>query len=250
MIKSSDSLDGTTIIKAYCKLFKVEANGLRANAIVRLAEGITMSRADAIAHMRKAISKTIASRSFCENESQLLCLSVVDDAEVIGDSADSSPTYKRLGFNSYKQYLQSDLWKSIRRRVFHRDGSCCVLCQKPAAQAHHRSYDYSTMSGNDITMIISLCCGCHHKIEFDKRNKKRSSHEVEAYLVSIMTLWQDKSLQGMPTKPKREKLLDADIIHIANAAKEKPSVKLNSRHVMRLILELQELRRISRISQD
>jgi 2-polyprenyl-6-methoxyphenol hydroxylase-like FAD-dependent oxidoreductase len=40
-----------------------------------------------------------------------------------------------------QSYLQSALWRKIRRRVLKRDRNTCVRCGCKATQVHHRSYE-------------------------------------------------------------------------------------------------------------
>src|SRR5688572_32003249 len=64
---------------------------------------------------------------------------------------------KELGFSSYAEYLQSDLWATIRARVLDRDNHTCVFCSKPARQVHHRRYGVHILAGRDLMPLKSLC---------------------------------------------------------------------------------------------
>lgn len=72
----------------------------------------------------------------------------------------------RNGFASYADYLASDLWADIRRRVLERDGGCCVICSKTASQVHHTSYGDVTIRGERLDKLFSLCGSCHVGVEF------------------------------------------------------------------------------------
>lgn len=80
---------------------------------------------------------------------------------------------RRLGFDNYRQYLASDLWKTIRRRVLERDGNLCATCGKEARHVHRRSYEYAALSGDSIDNLVSLCGGCHFSIELRSGRKIR-----------------------------------------------------------------------------
>lgn len=43
----------------------------------------------------------------------------------------------------------------------------CEICGQPAEQLHHDSYDSVVMAGAMNDALVSLCCECHHGIEFD-----------------------------------------------------------------------------------
>lgn len=78
--------------------------------------------------------------------------------------AERSREVRRLGFSTYKAYLQSDLWKTIRRRVLQRNGDC-RRCGVVATQVHHASYDRKTMTGETINSLIPCCSRCHRTAE-------------------------------------------------------------------------------------
>lgn len=67
----------------------------------------------------------------------------------------------RLGFRSYQEYLHSDLWRSIRKRVRERDGNLCRACGSHAECVHHSRYDLETMRGTDLSGLHCLCGRCH-----------------------------------------------------------------------------------------
>lgn len=68
---------------------------------------------------------------------------------------------QRLGFDDYRQYLNSPLWHSIRLRVYARDKHRCVRCRKPAAHIHHTHYGYEALTGKRIEGMQAVCAGCH-----------------------------------------------------------------------------------------
>lgn len=70
-----------------------------------------------------------------------------------------------LGFQSYRAYLRSDLWQSIKARVFQERGRRCERCERPASHVHHRAYDPATLRGDDIRSLTVACRRCHGKAE-------------------------------------------------------------------------------------
>lgn len=98
--------------------------------------------------------------------------------------------------NSYKDYLQTDLWKSIRERVLLRDGGRCSTCGGLATQAHHTNYTSSTLRGKSITGIFAICRRCHEWIEFNQDGSKahlfkevRKSIRLLAHLNGVTFVW-------------------------------------------------------------
>jgi 5-methylcytosine-specific restriction endonuclease McrA len=76
-----------------------------------------------------------------------------------------------MGFTSYKAYLTSPLWASIRFAVLMRDDHICRACGKKSWQVHHRRYSLEALQGTDLTKLESICAGCHKRIEFHYSKK-------------------------------------------------------------------------------
>ena len=93
---------------------------------------------------------------------------------------------KAIGFNSYKEYLKSDLWKSIRENVFDVKGKMCAAkdCTAPATQIHHTRYKMEELGGRNLRHLHPLCRDCHYKIEFDgkkKSGRRRTLYKSKKY---------------------------------------------------------------------
>lgn len=80
----------------------------------------------------------------------------------------------KLRFLNYYDYLNSELWKKIRKNVLKRDNHLCKFCNKKATQVHHTSYDYNTMKGDDLNHLYSCCGFCHKKGHRKKEASKPS----------------------------------------------------------------------------
>lgn len=87
---------------------------------------------------------------------------------------DRNLVLKELGFNSYADYRDSELWASIRRRAFAKHGSTCLLCKQQADVLHHFSYRKEVLEGKQLDKLKPLCDECHHKVEFDEKDNKRT----------------------------------------------------------------------------
>lgn len=81
-------------------------------------------------------------------------------------------TLRGLGFASYKDYLLSPLWRSIRRRALTRDKRRCRKCHGWAKEVHHTDYRRATLRGICIRGLWSVCRNCHQHIEDSKREGK------------------------------------------------------------------------------
>lgn len=68
----------------------------------------------------------------------------------------------KFGFG-YKKYLLTETWHEIRRSVLDRDSSKCVICGFEAEAIHHVIYNQSSLWGDYLWNMISICNGCHMK---------------------------------------------------------------------------------------
>lgn len=96
---------------------------------------------------------------------------------------------KQLGFKSYKDYLSSDLWKSIRLQVLERDSYKCFRCCGRATQVHHRKYTIPVLEGQNLKQLVSICRVCHKWIEFSSSGLKLTTAQANKSLHS--SVWKD-----------------------------------------------------------
>lgn len=82
-----------------------------------------------------------------------------------------------IGFGSYWEYLNSDMWKIIRAMVFETKGRKCVSCSSAASQVHHAAYDMETLVGSNLERLHPVCKSCHEAAEIDAGVKR---HKDEA----------------------------------------------------------------------
>jgi hypothetical protein len=76
-----------------------------------------------------------------------------------------SLSYKRLGFTTYKEYLESDRWKEIREKVFAFYGKRCYFCFSIHwLQVHHVAYTRKTLRIGRMENLIPLCGSCHDEV--------------------------------------------------------------------------------------
>ncbi len=95
-----------------------------------------------------------------------------------------------LGFQDYKAYLESEVWKEIRSKKLSRYRNC-LLCECPAFEVHHMSYDLETLLGKRPFRLVQLCRTCHIKIEFDG-DRKRELRETNKELTDLAS----KTIRG------------------------------------------------------
>jgi hypothetical protein len=76
----------------------------------------------------------------------------------------------QLRFNNYQEYLDSKLWKVIRKHILERDVNFCRArkCNNRSNEVHHFNYGTVTLLGQSPQTLVTLCRACHEKAHFDK----------------------------------------------------------------------------------
>lgn len=59
----------------------------------------------------------------------------------------------------YRQYLQSDTWKTKRKAVLQAAGFRCRRCGAPATEVHHETY--KRIYNEQMSDLTALCRTCH-----------------------------------------------------------------------------------------
>lgn len=85
-----------------------------------------------------------------------------------------------LGFNSYQEYLASDLWRTVRAKVYRNKGLLCSVCRSPATEVHHKAYTKRAMLGLSIKSMFPICRTCHKSVEFDECGRKKTVGQARA----------------------------------------------------------------------
>jgi len=83
-----------------------------------------------------------------------------------------------LGYSSYKEYLNSEHWKSIRSKFykskrFQRIGYKCAACKSDKnLNLHHKTYKH--LGNEHLKDLILLCSICHKNVHIihDTNNRK------------------------------------------------------------------------------
>ncbi len=93
-----------------------------------------------------------------------------------------------LGFQNYREYLASSLWKNIRSAVVTRAEGKCELykCGCPVTVVHHMDYDLETMRGNDLDRLIAVCDPCHDFMHRSGTMKRRRSKRRKNKRVKLL----------------------------------------------------------------
>lgn len=114
---------------------------------------------------------------------------------------------RELGFDSYKTYLSSPLWHSIRAKVLV-GGVKCYGCPGKANQVHHGRYTRENLSGTSLRYLYPICRDCHERIEFERGKKKSNSRHLRKRSPEEAT----KQLRRLrPKAPRKTKPLTASV---------------------------------------
>lgn len=101
--------------------------------------------------------------------------------------------YKKLGFDEYSEYLKSNLWKDIRKKILEDSSYSCYVCgwnprgkrQAYKLQVHHKQYDIFTMQGLALENLIPLCYKCHRVAHFGTASRKKAKTIKECFYIPL-----------------------------------------------------------------
>lgn len=68
---------------------------------------------------------------------------------------------RRLGYPSFRAYLRSLAWFTIRTRVLYNAGGSCHFCGRQATQVHHGMYTRRNLTGQSTRHLYAVCDACH-----------------------------------------------------------------------------------------
>jgi len=108
---------------------------------------------------------------------------------------------RAMGFADYSEYLSSALWLLIKSRVLSRDNGRCRICGDFARTVHHMDYSLHVLRGNRDDKLLSVCDGCHQKVEFTGPNLDVKLSMEEAVRKTKKLL----EIGSKQRKPKRRK---------------------------------------------
>lgn len=146
---------------------------------------------------------------------------------------------RALGYASYRAYLISPHWRSVRALYWASDlPQQCICGETEALQLHHLTYD--RIGGEALTDLVPLCATCHADIHVLERrgeigldfaglySRQRATHYAEHALhherpdgvESLNADWQ-------PCRNGFDIALIAWIVALADGAKIPPGVNLD-----------------------
>lgn len=76
-------------------------------------------------------------------------------------------------FKWYDEYLNTEKWKMLRKKVIMRSGGLCEGCrERPVESVHHLTYAHV---GQEFCFeLVALCQDCHDRVHTDKDGQEAS----------------------------------------------------------------------------
>jgi hypothetical protein len=109
-----------------------------------------------------------------------------------------------MGYANYREYLASDLWRSIRSRIMTRDKGRCRICKAVAVDVHHLRYTWRVLNGQSDKHLLALCRSCHEMAEF-RGDEKVSPSEARLRVLEALGKSPRKKPKPSPKKTKKGK---------------------------------------------
>lgn len=106
---------------------------------------------------------------------------------------------RKIGFESYADYLNSPLWREIRQKVLDKSRECYV-CGGAATQCHHASYSRRVLKGLKLDRIFPICRFCHQQIEFCDRTKTKLNPDQATHKMRSLRARRFQQLRSAASK--------------------------------------------------
>lgn len=91
----------------------------------------------------------------------------------------------------YKDYLESDHWKRLRKRKLYQSGNKCQLCgSKENLNVHHNTYENrGCEKDEDLVVLCNECHKKHHGIssEIDKIVSGSNTYKTKLFVFKLMS---------------------------------------------------------------
>ena len=86
---------------------------------------------------------------------------------------------------THRAYLQSPLWKGIRKRVLGQFGEMCAKCGEHGTDVHHLTYE--RVGGNELMEDLQvLCRECHTAIHAMEKATKRQKDKRKGCTIEVL----------------------------------------------------------------
>ena len=79
----------------------------------------------------------------------------------------------------YQRYLQSEAWKTKRKKVLQASGFRCRRCGAPATEVHHETY--KRIYNERLSDLTALCGKCHEAAHTRTSKSRKRSTSGKSY---------------------------------------------------------------------
>lgn len=99
---------------------------------------------------------------------------------------------KKLGYSSYKEYLNSPHWAKTKNEVYKRHGKKCYICGSlNKIQIHHLIYTVKNIKRGSTSNLMPVCYICHESIyELGKLQNKSEYQATKMFCEKRGIIWQ------------------------------------------------------------
>lgn len=112
--------------------------------------------------------------------------------------------YRSIGFKTYEDYLESELWQRIRDYLTRKYTYRCTFCRDPTTELFHSGYNVDHLLSRDINSTIPVCKQCRRRIEWPDNTTRLSSVELQAAIAKLKPTKKDRHEQRMKLEAIRD----------------------------------------------
>src|SRR5262249_34604482 len=114
-----------------------------------------------------------------------------------------------LGFQTYEEYLRSDVWRKTKQRYnLSEYPKFCLLCGSKSFELHHRTYE--RLGHEELYDLVPLCPPHHTALhELLDQNPQLSVKDTHDYLARLNNTSQSED-QAMPRRSSNARELSCD----------------------------------------
>jgi 5-methylcytosine-specific restriction endonuclease McrA len=103
---------------------------------------------------------------------------------------------ERIRHLPYKEYLETDYWKELKKRVLQDANYTCSFCHERnlEMQVHHRSYEHKGYFLEELKDLIVLCEDCHDNVHLLRRASIENPELLDLPLCEIRQYYIEKKI--------------------------------------------------------
>lgn len=121
----------------------------------------------------------------------------------------SCQSTKKSRKSEYQKFINSSVWRAIKKNLFSIRGKQCEICGNKTVQVHHKHYEKPW--GEELPEDLIILCGKHHQKahgvikEYPKETELRELHEELHNLPWCFRMEYEKPKKYRPKKKENRK---------------------------------------------